>query len=619
MSTPDPFGDALKAQAQSNAAGSDPYGAALAAHAAGTDIGSEASDETDSTEAAEARGLSQGPGFGGGYNPLNWPQMLADRSAEVALKGGNINPEAKNPANWKVAPSPTDATATHMLPLAIPAGQFIRGMAVPGAVRTAGMRGAAGSPGGLAPEITARAQSAADAAAQSGNAGAAGTAVDVSKLKPETQMAISNLHSQGKLPDPDALARIAKAESVGVDLTEGQAQQHTQKMANEFNRKGENGGLIGNRFDAQDDALTGELANTHRELAPTAVANSEIQNGQATINGIRRYDAPKVTQIDNAYKDARTLNNGNLELDASNFKSSVATGLKPQGKAKFLPPDVQGIVDEVSNMPNGRINLDDFEGYRTQLADAQREAAQAGRGNAVRAIKVVRDNFEGMSPTSDASTAAKAAFDKARKLNAARETEIEANPAYEAVVNDPKYNPRKPETMENPSDLADKFVGKYVIGGPQQGAVRLRTMLSGDQEANEAISSEALRPLRTAAKEGRGFAQDSYNNALRKLNARPELVNNPDSLEHLNTIGEVGLWTRLQRRGGTFNNSGSGSLLLQRAAEASGSLPGRVALGAIPYGTEAGKALQYMAEGSQARAAKEALQNAVKPGAGLER
>ena len=176
--------------------------------------------------------------------------------------------------------------------------------------------------------IPARAQAAADAAASQGSMGAAGAKIDVSTLKPETQAELARLHAAGKTPDPDVLKRISKAESLGVDLTEGQAQADTQKMANEFNRRSEEGGLIGNRFDAQDDALTGALADTHREAAPTAVANSEIQNGQSTINGIRRYDAPIVAKIDEAYANARKLNGGNLELDGNSFGGKVAPPMK---------------------------------------------------------------------------------------------------------------------------------------------------------------------------------------------------------------------------------------------------------------------------------------------------
>lgn len=465
------------------------------------------------------------------------------------------------------------------------------------------------------PTMTPEGVAAQIAAKQSG--GAAGTAIDVAALKPETQAELTRL-GPDKV-DPDALKRIAKAESVGVDLTAGQAKQNTAQMADEFNRRNENNNAIGDRFDAQDDALTGALADTHRDAAPTAVGNTTIKNGQSTINGIRRYDAPKVAAIDTAYANARSLNGGNLDLDASKFGTGVTAGLKPQGIGKFLPADVQGIVNDISQMPGQRLSLDDFEGYRSQLADAQREAKAAGKGNALKAIKIVRDQFEQLTPTSDAAVAAKTAFDTARKLYAQRAGEIEANPAYEAVTDDPSYDPRKPETLENPSDLADKFIPKYVLGGSQQSTVRLRSMLSGDQEANEAITSESLRPLRSAATEGKGFGQATYNTALQKLNARPELVNNPDTLDRLNDIGEVGLMTRLQRRGGVFNNSGTGSLLLQKSAEAANSLPGRLALGAIPYGTEGARMLGSMAEGSAARAAKQSLKDAIKPGAGLER
>jgi len=665
VSTPDPFGDALAQRSQgADAANDDAFGDALHKRSKGVDFSTDGKKPKDSGEVTSGPlGFVNGVADLAGTSIANIPHSAAHGAVDLWRRwtGGDTSApdpklvqsldvpyseNAKNVGSSIVSAATTpiagtesaiDKNAKGIGPLKnSPVGQFVGDYVAPvvGDVASIAPVGAAASgvrntvrafreasaaaDAAKAAEIPATAQAAANAAASSGNAGAAGAAIDTSLLKPETQAELARLHSEGKTPDPDALKRIAKAESLGVDLTAGQAKQDTAQMADEFNRRNENGNAIGNRFDAQDDALSNSLAEAHREVAPTAVANSEIQNGQAAINGIRRYDAPRVAEIDKAYSDARTLNNGNLDLDTSKFSSGVATGLKPQGIGKFLPADVQGIVRDISEMPEGRLSLDDFEGYRSQLADAQREATQAGRGNAARAIKIVRDQFEQLAPTSDAASDAKAAFDKARSLYASRANEIEANPAYKAVVEDPSYNPRKPETHEAPSDLADKFVSKYVLGGSQQGTVRLRSMLSGDQEANEAITSEALRPLRKAATEGKGFSQATYNTYLQKLNARPELVNDAKTLEKLNDIGEVGQMTRLQRRGGVFNNSGTGSLMLQRSAELANSVPGRVVLGAIPYGTEAAKAVSHVAEGSAARAAAKAAKDAIKPGAGLE-
>lgn len=446
------------------------------------------------------------------------------------------------------------------------------------------------------------AQAAASKAASARSGGAAGVAIDTSKLKSDTQAALAKAYADGQEVDHDALARIAKAESVGVDLTEGQAKNDSGIKSNEFNNKNADNNAVGDRFNRQDEALTEKLSDLHREAAPTAVGNDEIQNGHAIIEGLKDYDAPKKQAINDAYQAAKDANGGDLQMDGSKFTDAAEAALKPQGRFRSLTPVAQGILDDVK-ASGGKMSLDDFEGYRTQLAAEAR--ANAADGNKVAAINKVRDALEDTPPAGDASVAAKKAYDKARGLAKARFQEIDADPAYKAAVED---DTPKGEL----SPLADKFTSKYVKNAPRANLQQLRAKLAGSQEADEAMTSSTFNELRNKSEKSKGFSQDAFNTAFKNVESKPELINNPEHVDTLRDVGEVGKMVQVQKRGDSFNNAHT-SHALQAAARVGSSLPGRGVAAFIPGGTEGVNLLKHLADKNAAFSSARSLA----PGAGL--
>lgn len=539
-------------------------------------------------------------------NPLNWPTMLADagadRLAEGSRPGEVTNPEAKNPANWTQAesPSPIAATALHMAPIALP---------MLGALKRAGGPVAAPSAG----NTTATAQAQADRAYAMQSQGAAAKAPDVSKLTPETQEELARGAATGQTPNSKALERIHDAETlpVPVRLMPGQALGDPAKASAEFNAKGKHP-EIGAWMDDQNEALKANMDEFRRDAAPSAVGNSTLQNSQSLIDHLKDVAAQRKTATTTAYNEAKAANGGNLQMDGSTFVNAAETALKPQSKYRFLPPAARGIIDDVQEA-NGQMSLDDFEAHRTTLANEVRKAQRAGDGNAVRAISVVRDALEN-TPLTGATAQAKGLYDKARSLAKADFDEQKMNPAYSAVVDDLDITPKG-----QASDLNKNFVQKYIVGGTQANLQRLRAMFQGNDEANQTMTAAALNHLKESANinpvsNAGNFSQHGFNNAY-SYDIAPrakELLQDPELIDKVEQLGRTARYTQEQTRGSSFNNSHT------FVAAQADTVPGKLARGAVktvPYVGD--MAAEKLTEMSRAKARQQMLDRILKPGAGL--
>jgi hypothetical protein len=463
------------------------------------------------------------------------------------------------------------------------------------------------------PTPPAAAQAAANATAAPGNAGAAATAVDASKLTPHTQAELARLGTA----NPTALSRIAEAESLPIPmagergLTEGQATGDAGTITDEFNRKTENNNAIGNRYDNQDQGLKENLGEIHRSASPLTVANDEIQNGQATLDSLKRYDQPKVAEINAAYKDANDSNvaagKGALTLDPKPAVAHADTVL--EDRQDLLPAEGQTVLGKLRAASDSgtAIPLKQLETWKTTIARATRKYDQAGDTNAVSALSDFRDSLEQMQPSNAATSDVAAKFTKARALAKARFDEIDADPAYKAAVGD--------ETpIGETSPLADKFNSKYIMGGSKAALQKLRPKL--DEEGSQAVTSSAMNFLQKKAginpDTGAGnFSSKGYNDALTAITPRAkELLGNPDAIEDTRKLGNVANYTQAHSRGTSANYSGTASAMMGHLADSTESVI-NVATHGVPVATWARKF--YANRTSAARSAE-----TLKPGAGLE-
>lgn len=468
----------------------------------------------------------------------------------------------------------------------------------------------AGLPKPKPPTISDLAQETANRSAADGNAGAAGAHLDVSQLHPATQAELATV----KNANPVALKNIHDAETLPVPMvgergmTAGQATQDSAQISDEFNRKGENGNAIGKRFDAQDEGLQENLGEIHRQAAPTTVGNDDIQNGQAVIDSLKRYDAPKVDAINAAYKEANDANvaagKGGLTLDPKAAVDHATAAL--EDRMELLPSEGKSILDKIkAAADDGKsIPLKQAETWRTTISSASRQYEAASNGNAVRALSDLRDAIEKMAPDNAATTTVADKFSAARGLAKARFDEMDADPAYKAAVEDDTPAGRL-------SSQADKFTGKYLLNGAKADLQQLRPKL--DQEGGEAMTSAAMNYLKKQAGLDKGkFIQNGYNTGLTKISPKAaELIGNADAIDQLQQLGRVSKNMQVSSRGGYSNTSHS----FVAAAKAMATHAGEDLFNGVVPGARLGtKAAEFLSRRSSAASIHEAL----KPGAGLE-
>ncbi len=428
--------------------------------------------------------------------------------------------------------------------------------------------------------------------------GASAAAPQLGSLSPDLQAAVqAAVKKTGGAVNQDALIRHAEADSMGVQLTAGQATQDPVLLSKEQNLRGQRPELAA-RFNQQNGQLVSKLQDLRDQAGPEVFSTNPIEHGDTLIKSYKDMDAPVRADISAKYDAANAASaGGSLQMDGSSFVDKSAAALKAQSKFRYLPSSVQGILDDVK-ANNGQMSLDDFQAYDTQLGNEIAKAKRAGDGNAVFAIKQVKNALGEAQPVGEETAQAKALYDTARAAAKKRFDTIEADPAYDAAIND--------------SVAPDQFVHKFLTSGTRDGIAAMRKNLGGNDTAMQTMDVAGLDHLRAQGgidQMGNGtLSQARFNRTLQDLNNKGLLA--PAVADQAQTLGNVARYTQFQPRGSYVNNSNSAvSLLADHAASGLEGMANVSAKG-IPVGTIARRALQK-------RAANAEVNQSLKPGAGL--
>lgn len=383
--------------------------------------------------------------------------------------------------------------------------------------------------------------------------------------------------------DPAAVLRAAEGRAVLGDeaaLTLGQATRDPVLYAREANLRGVEGAgnALAERFAAQNRALINSLNTRGATAAP-----GEMSAGQQLGDALRGYDAGLNRNIGELYGNARALNANDIPLDHRAFADTALEVLDREMKTGFLPPQIQNIVNGVSE---GRIplNISTGEQIKSTLAEATRAANRAGDGNTVRALGIVRDALEGAQPPAgfqfggnqvvpagaalppaSAGAEAQAAFNAARSAARDRFGQLESNPALRAAVDDM---------------APDKFFQKHVLGAT---ARDFQAMLNVIPEQANTVRTQVLDYLKSKALGGASdevgkFSQSNYNKALRQIGDTKLLAMfEPAEVATLKSVGRVAANIQAQPAGAAVNNSNTASAVMNLLGQMNGrigSLPG---------------------------------------------
>ena len=449
------------------------------------------------------------------------------------------------------------------------------------------------------------AQGVVDRAAATQSMGAAGTAPNVSQLSPEIQSKIAN----SSAIDTDVLTRHIEADTLPIPakLTKGQARQNPGEISEEQNmRGGEAGAPIRDTLQAQNQNLIENLDEIRRNAAPTAVGNDEVQNGRALVDKYKEYDEPIKADISAKYKALADANGGDLPVDGNSFVNAADAALKKQNKARYLPPEIRGTLDDLRE--GGNFSFDNFENLRTDLAAASRKADRAGDGNAKAAINIAREQLEQLPLTGDAATKLKPLADAARSAAKARFDALKKDPAYSASIEDD--TPRG-----ELSPLANTFVEKYVLGGTKAGLQQMKAKFANDPEASGTISASALNYLKKRAgvdayTNTGNFSQSGYNKARAELEPHMDELLDPASAENVRKLGNVARYQQMQPKGSYVNNSNTFTAGAAKLAEHAANLA------PIPYAPQLHSLISKTLEKNSAAAR---VRKALEPGAGIDK
>lgn len=545
---------------------------------------------------------------------------------EGATAVGRVSPIAETYLR-EAAPAATAAAGVMGLsPLASPAAEALR--AVPSSI-AAGMRGTAEAIGGVGRKIASGVESVSDAAVRATGGevrpspllteapspfskqsmGAAAAVPKLSNVSPELRQALREAAKKtGGAVDPEIFARHIEADALPIrmQLTEGQATRDPDLFSKEMNERGKHPELAA-RFNEQKQQLVDNLDEMRREAAPSVVGNDHVQNGQQLIDEIKTKDAAEKADISSAYDEAKALNGGDLPMNGQGFTAAADAALKENMKARYLPADIAGDLAEIRE--TGAMNFTQFENMRTTLAAAARKAEAARDGNAARAISLVRDALENTEPVGVAKDV-KAKFDIARSKAKERFDRLRDNPAIKAAVEDDV-----PAGESSP--LADTFAEKYIIKGSKAHLERLQENLKDSDTAKELMAAAGLNYLKSKSGidmfTNRGeFSQAGYNRALAQLRPKLDALVGADRAEQAEALGNVARNIMQPPSGAHVNYSNSTVAAMKETAKSAIEGAINVKSGGIPVGTWTRKVLGNRAE-------KKAVQESLKPGAGLSR
>lgn len=469
-----------------------------------------------------------------------------------------------------------------------------------GAVGTvSGVAGLArGLPRGAAPPSPMTAQDVLSRSAQSSpqSMGAASAAPRMTNVSPELQQAVVDAARQtGGAVNPEVLNRHIEADSlpVKIQLTPGQASQNPGMISAEMNNRGRIAGLP-EMLNEQNKRLTQNIQAIRDRVGPDVFSANHVEHGDTLIQAYKDKAAVADMDINQKYQALRDAAGGSFPVSAPTLLKNATSALNQELLLDHAPKSIMSTLGRLADDDN--MTYQNFESLRTNLARISRSSTD---GNERAAAGVIRNAMEEL-PLKPGAAELKPLADAARSAARAQFQALDADPAYKAAVN---------EQIE-----PDDFVRKFVINGKRDQVATMRENLKDNPTATQTMGVAALDHLRQSAgidPMGNGtFSQAGFNKHLQALSPKLGSLLDPQSIEHLETLGNVARYTQAQPKGSYVNNSNTLVGALASHAATAAETGANVAAKGFPLGTITRKVIQNRAE---AKAAKQIL----KPYGGL--
>lgn len=430
--------------------------------------------------------------------------------------------------------------------------------------------------------------------------GAAHAPPNFSNADPDIQAAISNLSPQEIEANRPVLERHAEAQSLPVKmrLTEGQATGDPDILSDEMNNRGATG--LSKVLNDQGQQLKDNLQALREQVGPDVYTTNPVEHGQALIDAYKAKDAPIQADINAKYQALRDAAGGDIPIDGQAFVNNAKSALRKQLLTNDVPSSVKSDLESFGS--GEPMNFEDFESMRTKLAQEMRDNPS---GNARHAAGIVRQSLEDL-PLQNGSEALKPLADAARNAAKARFQSLEADPAYDAAVND-KVPP-------------DQFVNKFVTGtsgsATKGQAAIMRQNLGDNPTAVQTMGVATIDELKKAALGPSGeqnFGNTRYNNRLAGLRPKINDLLPADATEQATNLGNVARYIKQRPEGATVNESNTLSgAIAQKMGETAKSIAN------VKTGGLAGPVIDWAQSKLGERALKGKLETATAPLAGVK-
>ena len=420
----------------------------------------------------------------------------------------------------------------------------------------------------------------------------------IDALPPELQGAVRNIPTNRV--NLQALESHAQALNLPtpIYLTRGQATGDLVALSNELNRRGELPN-IAYRMGETNKALIKNLSDIRDRAAPDLPGSKPSDFGQIVIDTYKGIDSDRRTIINGLYKDLETAAGGDFPIDSRTFVNNADVQLSKKLKSEFVPPTIQRQLQAYRD--GGKMDFEQFEALRTNLATEIRKADAANDGNASMALSIVRDSLEALPLTGEAA-ALKPLADAARSAARERFEALKRDPAYKAAVDD-KVAP-------------ENFVNTFVLSkgkGTEKNVQTMMEALGKGTDGQYAVAANIIEHLRNKSVDQQGnFSQAAYNKALQELDPKLQNIFDGATAQTLRDLGEVSRKVMAQPKGSFANNSNTlVAGLAEKAGKAAEVVLNLSTGNLIPIGTMAKQARER-------RAGKKFEQETLGPVAGVE-
>ena len=394
--------------------------------------------------------------------------------------------------------------------------------------------------------------------------------------------------------DPKVLERYVDADSVGVRLFKGQAEQDPNLISFERNTRGQDPRLV-EGLKQQNEALQKKVGEVKEKSAPDVFAPDYVANAEGAMEFIGSKIKQNESAVGEAYKALDDFGAGKIEVDSKTFGQNAIKALSEKEDIDFLPSIIKTKIDTYAE--GKPMNFAQYENLRTQIARETRKAQKADDGNAVHALTLVRGELEKL-PLIGETVEAKLLADKARAT---------AKAEFDLLNRDsPNYNKVYADLVNGKTDTKD-FIQSAVLRSKNKDFAKTMELFD-DPTAKQHLRAGALDVIIRDSTDSSGkFKPAAFAKAIENLDVNKKLdVLFGEEAQMLRKIARTGQLVEARPAGAFVNESNTATALAAQY--------GKKLAEQIPV---VGRFVEPARQVLEERARNKMVEESLRPGAGV--